>query len=169
MRLLMALIRSGRFSLRIHSNPHSLIYLLILISQVNYYGMIRCCKAFLPILKQQAPSYKGSRILNIASMAGIGKSPMNLSAYCASKHAAAALSSSLRQELQVFGIQVSTVCPSFHGTPLVHTMHNMAQRQWDKMPLEKQQEYGEGKRKRKFCFESAPSHIPIIVRLSSLF
>eukprot|EP00522_Entomoneis_paludosa_P014424 CAMPEP_0172459564 /NCGR_PEP_ID=MMETSP1065-20121228/33233_1 /TAXON_ID=265537 /ORGANISM="Amphiprora paludosa, Strain CCMP125" /LENGTH=42 /DNA_ID= /DNA_START= /DNA_END= /DNA_ORIENTATION= len=42
-------------------------------------------------------------------MAGIVKTAPGISAYGASKHAAVSVSSSLRQELAVFGIQVCTV------------------------------------------------------------
>mmetsp|Transcript_4413 Transcript_4413/g.11119 ORF Transcript_4413/g.11119 Transcript_4413/m.11119 type:complete len:188 (+) Transcript_4413:69-632(+) len=107
--------------------------------------MIRCCKAFLPILKAQASTYgyRGGRIFNIASMAGVMKSAPGISAYTASKHAAVALSSSLRQELEPWGIQVCSVCPSFHRTALVEGMHDNAHQHWKSMPKQLQDEYGE--------------------------
>ena len=40
---------------------------------VNYMGEVRCCKAFLPIFKEQAikKSYTNARIFNMVSMAGM--------------------------------------------------------------------------------------------------
>jgi hypothetical protein len=40
---------------------------------VNYFGQLRCCKAFLPILKDQAVcgKHKGTCILNMTSIAGL--------------------------------------------------------------------------------------------------
>eukprot|EP00527_Entomoneis_sp_CCMP2396_P003736 CAMPEP_0198140672 /NCGR_PEP_ID=MMETSP1443-20131203/3803_1 /TAXON_ID=186043 /ORGANISM="Entomoneis sp., Strain CCMP2396" /LENGTH=388 /DNA_ID=CAMNT_0043803177 /DNA_START=94 /DNA_END=1260 /DNA_ORIENTATION=+ len=115
------------------------------IMDVNFFGVVRCCKGFLPLFKKQAVEriHKGARIFNVSSMAGLVKAANRTSPYAASKHATVAFSSSLRQELQAFGIQVCTVCPSFHGTPLVENIHNTMRADWESMPKEKQEEYGQ--------------------------
>jgi short chain dehydrogenase len=110
--------------------------------------MVRCCKAFLPLLKEQATSgiHTGARILNLTSMAGlISQGAIGLAAYSASKHAANTFSHILRTEVfPSFKIQVTTINPSFHGTPLVHAMGDMASKQWDSLEYSIKAEYGEG-------------------------
>ena len=121
--------------------------LLFFYCTVNYMGMVRCCKAFLPVFKDQAVkrTYRDMRILNVTSMAGLVTGQMGLSAYAASKHAANAFSSCLRMELKMFSIQVTTVNPSFHATPLVDSMPDLATKGWDRLTKSKQEEYGHGK------------------------
>jgi NAD(P)-dependent dehydrogenase (short-subunit alcohol dehydrogenase family) len=115
---------------------------------VNYFGLIRCCKAFLPLFKEQAiqETHTGGRIINITSMAGlISNGVMGMSAYSASKHAANAFSHILRTELlSSYNIQVCTVNPSFHKTPLVDTMGDVLSNIWEKLDPKLKEEYGEG-------------------------
>jgi len=113
---------------------------------VNFFGVVRCCKAFLPLLKEQAieRSYGGSRILNLTSLAGVMPGAPGSAAYGASKHAAQAFSQSLRGELNAFGIQVSTVNPSVHGTPLLKGAAGRLEELWKGLSEEKREEYGEG-------------------------
>lgn len=85
------------------------------------------------------------RILNLTSMAGLVTGSLGMSAYAASKHAANAFSTVLRLELKGFGIQVTTVNPSFHGTPLVNTMGDETTKLWETLDPVKKEEYGEGK------------------------
>lgn len=115
------------------------------VMEVNYMGMVRVCKGFLPILKEQAikRTHTDSRILNIVSMAGIISGP-GLAPYTASKHAAVAFTAGLRMELKCFGIQVSSVNPSFHGTVLVDSMGDVLHKVWDSLPESKREEYGQG-------------------------
>lgn len=107
--------------------------------------MVRCCKGFLPILKKQAieKTHTDSRILNICSMAGIIAGPGG-TPYTASKHASVAFTSGLRLELKGFGIQVSAVNPTFHGTILVDTIGDVLSGVWNNLPEDKRKEYGEG-------------------------
>jgi NAD(P)-dependent dehydrogenase (short-subunit alcohol dehydrogenase family) len=56
------------------------------------------------------------------------------------QHAANAFSSVLRLELKCFGIQVTTVNPSFHGTPLVHSMGDDTSKLWEKLDPTKKEE-----------------------------
>lgn len=130
---------------------------------VNYMGTVRCCKAFLPILKQQAidgchtysssknnaggaivNNNNASRILNITSAAGFVPTGEMCSGYAASKHAVTAFSGGLRLELaSTFGIQVATVCPSFHVTPLLTENPAAIERVWRNQPESIRRSYGE--------------------------
>jgi NAD(P)-dependent dehydrogenase (short-subunit alcohol dehydrogenase family) len=108
--------------------------------------MVRCCKAFLPILKKQSASgaHTGGRIVNVASMAGKVVGGAGFPAYGASKHAAVAFSHGLRIEVAPFGIQVCTLCPTFHGTTLVTDMSRRYDALWKTLPKDMKEEYGEG-------------------------
>lgn len=102
----------------------------------------------MPLLKDQAlykGSYKGSRILNIVSVAGLACSPVGFGSYCPSKHAAQAFSQCLRSELAAFGIQVTTINPTFHRTPIVTNARDTHQHYWNMLPEKSREEYGEGK------------------------
>lgn len=90
-------------------------------------------------------AYSGSRIFNVVSMAGMATGGVGLGSYGPSKHAAQCFSVTLRYELAAFGIQVSTINPSFHSTQLVTGMHDEADRTWAKVSKEKREEYGEGR------------------------
>lgn len=113
---------------------------------VNYIGMVRCCKAFLPLFKEQAfnKTYEYARIFNLSSMAGMISGSPGLAAYHASKHAAVAFSTCLRIELKAFGIQVTTINPSYHNTPLTNTMYLRADRMWETLSPRLKAEYGQG-------------------------
>jgi NAD(P)-dependent dehydrogenase (short-subunit alcohol dehydrogenase family) len=120
--------------------------------------MVRCTKAFLPILKRQSIHglHKGGRILNVASMAGKVVGFGLATAYNASKHAAVAFSHGLRIDMAPFGIQVCTICPSFHGTPIVDTMSEKLKSYWMSLPKEVCAEYGD----EFFNFLSLQSRLP---------
>lgn len=117
-----------------------------MLASVNFYGMVRCCKAFLPILQDQATQRKhiGARIINLISLAGLSALPGGASAYAASKHAAITFSDSLRTELRAFRIQVSTVNPSFHDTPIIPHVQTLKPILWKSLPQETREKYGEG-------------------------
>lgn len=134
--------------LNLHTLLHSYIPRSVFILIVNYIGQVRLCKAYLPIFIDQAIRgihSGGMRIFNITSMAGLVASGLpGFSAYCGSKHAANAFSTILRGELKGFGIQVTTINPSFHGTALVNTMGDKLTTLWDSLEATKKAEYGQG-------------------------
>jgi NAD(P)-dependent dehydrogenase (short-subunit alcohol dehydrogenase family) len=109
---------------------------------VNYFGIIRTVKAFLPMLKSQAKEYKLARVVNVVSMAGLVTGGF-AAPYHGSKFAAEALSSCLRSELRNFNVQVVTINPSFHQTPLVTGMRQKVHEMWNRVPAWKQDDYGE--------------------------
>jgi len=75
------------------------------IMDVNYWGVVRMCKAFLP----QVKSTKGG-LVNIASIFSVIGYP-GQTHYCASKFAVRGFSETLAQELAEEGVSVSAVCP----------------------------------------------------------
>jgi NAD(P)-dependent dehydrogenase (short-subunit alcohol dehydrogenase family) len=85
---------------------------------VNLMGVVRGCRAFLPVLRKQGEG----RIVNIASFAGIANAPC-MGAYSASKAGVISLSETLRAELALTarGVKVSVVCPAFFQTNLMAT------------------------------------------------
>ena len=87
------------------------------IIDINLLGVVRGCKVFAPLLRQQG----GGQLVNIASMAGLVHMP-HAGAYNATKAAVVALSETLQLELEPDGIRVSVVCPAFFRTDLARHM-----------------------------------------------
>lgn len=81
---------------------------------INVKGVINGAYAALPYLKQS----KGSRLVNVASVAGIVGSP-GLATYSATKHAVRGLTEALDAEWTRFGIDVTCVMPFFVETPIL--------------------------------------------------
>ena len=81
--------------------------------EVNVFGLLAVTQAFLPLLgaRRDAAGIPG-RIVNIGSVSGAISVPF-MGAYAATKHAVEALTQGLRRELQIYGIEVSAVEPSF--------------------------------------------------------
>ena len=63
--------------------------------------------------------------------------------YNGSKFAAEAFSTALRHELWPYGIQVATVNPSFHSSPLTHAMGCNLTKEWSALDGDTRQEFGE--------------------------
>jgi NAD(P)-dependent dehydrogenase (short-subunit alcohol dehydrogenase family) len=80
---------------------------------VNVRGPFVATKAAVPALSRSA-----GNIVNIASIAGIGGSPL-LGSYCASKAALIQLTRVAAVELRSVGIRVNAVCPGFADTTMV--------------------------------------------------
>ena len=91
--------------------------------EVNYFALVAVCKEFLPLLKAS----KGSRIINLGSMAGLATCPA-MSSYAASKHAVEGFAKSLRAELRPFGVGVCNVNPGFMQTPLISNSVSAAEK-----------------------------------------
>jgi NAD(P)-dependent dehydrogenase (short-subunit alcohol dehydrogenase family) len=85
---------------------------------INLMGVIRCCRAFAPLLGAD-PMRTGpkGRIINITSASGKFGYPFT-AAYVASKHAVEGYSESLRRELMLLGIDVIIVGPGAVKTPI---------------------------------------------------
>ncbi|KAJ7994522.1 hypothetical protein DPEC_G00250350 [Dallia pectoralis] len=78
--------------------------------EVNFFGTLNVTKTFLPLLRQS----KG-RIVTISSPAGEQPFPC-LAAYGASKAALNLFMSTLRHEMEPWGVKVSTILPSSYKT-----------------------------------------------------
>lgn len=81
---------------------------------VNYFGLLSCCHAALPLMG------KGSKIVNISSACAIFPLPFRAH-YCASKAAVNMLSHGMRMELKGTGIDVTAICPGDVQTNFVKT------------------------------------------------
>lgn len=86
---------------------------------VNLMGVVRGCKAFTPLFKQQ----KSGHFVNIASAAGLLSAPM-MSNYNATKAGVVSLSETLLAELCCDNITTSVVCPAFFQTNLTESMRS---------------------------------------------
>lgn len=89
------------------------------IIDINLLGVVRGCKAFIPLFKSQGHG----KIVNIASMAGLLDMP-SASSYNATKAAVVSLSETLDNELKKDNIDVTVVCPSFFKTNLNQGMRS---------------------------------------------
>src|SRR6266536_1421805 len=80
---------------------------------INFWGTVRMCKAFLPVLRREP----AAQIVNLSSIFGI-VAPAGQTAYAASKFAVRGLSEALRHELEDTGIGVSIVHPGYVKTAI---------------------------------------------------
>lgn len=86
--------------------------------EVNVFGQMAVTQAFLPLLgAKENPGFPPGRIIQISSVGGKFAGPF-LGAYSGSKHALEGLSSALRIELQLYGIDVIVIGPGAIKTPI---------------------------------------------------
>jgi NAD(P)-dependent dehydrogenase (short-subunit alcohol dehydrogenase family) len=81
--------------------------------EVNVFGMLRMVRAFAPVLAKNG----GGAIANMLSVVSWFVFPFNAT-YCASKHAALALTESVRMQLKAQGTQVVAVYAGFIDTDM---------------------------------------------------
>jgi NAD(P)-dependent dehydrogenase (short-subunit alcohol dehydrogenase family) len=87
------------------------------VMETNYFGVLRCTKALLPLMRKQ----RNGCIINVASIAGkIANTP--LGAYAASKFALEAVSESLAQEVKPHNIRVAIVEPGIINTEMANNI-----------------------------------------------
>src|ERR1700722_16963311 len=79
--------------------------------EVNVFGMLRMVRAFAPVLAKNG----GGAIVNMLSVVSWFVSPFNAT-YCASKHAALALTDAVRIQLKAQGTQVVAVYAGYIDT-----------------------------------------------------
>ena len=79
--------------------------------ETNFFGVLRVCRAVLPVLRSQGGGY----LVNISSLAGTFGMPY-AGMYSASKHAVEGLSESLRFEVSRFDIKVVMIEPGDFNT-----------------------------------------------------
>lgn len=80
--------------------------------EVNYFGIVRCIQAIVPQMMRQNMGY----VVNVASVAGFLAAPTH-GGYSATKFAVIGLSEALREEVNPYGIKVTTVNPGPIDTP----------------------------------------------------
>ena len=80
----------------------------------NFYSVMYVMRAVLPVMRNQ----RSGRIINITSLAGI-MGFKHCGAYSAAKFAVEGLSLSVAQEVERFGIKITTVEPGFFRTDLL--------------------------------------------------
>ena len=84
---------------------------------VNLLGVVRGCRTFTPMFKQQ----RSGQIVNVASLAGLVHGP-GMASYNAAKAGVVALSETLHYELGPWGVTTSVVCPAFFRTNLAGSL-----------------------------------------------
>lgn len=83
------------------------------VMDVNLYGVLRVCRAVIPVMRQQ----KSGLIINVSSIAGLMGLPFR-GVYSASKFALEGLTESLSMEMKSFGISVCMVEPGDFKTKI---------------------------------------------------
>lgn len=87
------------------------------ILNINLLGVVRGCRTFIPMFKQQGHGH----IVNVASLAALVLPP-TMALYNTVKAGVLALSETLRSELKPYGITTSVVCPNFFKTNLAASL-----------------------------------------------
>ncbi|KAI6213125.1 hypothetical protein M3Y94_00113300 [Aphelenchoides besseyi] len=107
--------------------------------EVNFYGAVRCTRAFLPLIKET----KG-RVGFTSSVSGRLGTP-GASTYSAAKFALAGYCEAIAGELATFKIQIGLFEPGVFKTPLLDqsAKERRVNYVWNKMPQELRDEYGE--------------------------
>jgi NAD(P)-dependent dehydrogenase (short-subunit alcohol dehydrogenase family) len=80
----------------------------------NFYGVMFVMRAVMPLMRKQ----RSGRIINISSLAGV-IGFKHCGAYSAAKFAVEGLSQAVAQEVEPFGILITTVAPGFFRTDLL--------------------------------------------------
>jgi NAD(P)-dependent dehydrogenase (short-subunit alcohol dehydrogenase family) len=81
--------------------------------EINLKGVVRGCRTFVPLFKEQAHGH----IVNVASLAGLMNLPA-MASYNVTKAGVIALSETLRHELEPYGVHTTVVCPAYFRTNL---------------------------------------------------
>ena len=106
--------------------------------EINTWGTLRVCQAFLPMIRRGAPN---SRIINFASGA-VKANPAGSGAYNMSKHAVVGLTRTLRNELAPFGIEVTAVEPGAVKTHMTANARETTKSIWHNVSEEMNNVYG---------------------------
>lgn len=108
-----------------------------LLFEVNTFGPMRVCQAFLPMIRKGAPN---SRIINFASGA-VRANPACSGSYNMSKWAVEGLTCTLRNELAPFGIQVTSIEPGGVKTHMTANAEETTKDIWMGIPDEVKSTY----------------------------
>ena len=105
--------------------------------EVNTFGPIRVCKAFLPLIHE---SRQSPRIFNVTSGAVRVPTPCN-AMYNMSKSAVEGLTGTLRLELRAFGIQATSIQPGGMKTAMTQNVAESTRQSWESLPAPVRQRY----------------------------
>jgi len=116
--------KEGRFDFLINNAGYSMPGTLENLSiedcqkqmDTNLFGIIRCCKQVLPVMRKQ----KSGRIIGVSSVGGISGTPFN-DIYCASKFAVEGMFESMASLYLNFGIHCILVEPGAIVTKFIET------------------------------------------------
>lgn len=86
------------------------------IVDVNLWGVIYGCRAFLPAMRKRRRGY----VLNVASAAGLVRAPL-MSPYNVTKIGVVGLSETLHAEYKEHGVNVTALCPTFFQTNIMES------------------------------------------------
>jgi NAD(P)-dependent dehydrogenase (short-subunit alcohol dehydrogenase family) len=86
------------------------------IFDINFFGAVRMIKAALPHMRER----RSGQIINISSALGRAAWPFE-AFYCSSKYALEGYTESLRYEMALFGIKISSVQPGFYKSNISKT------------------------------------------------
>ena len=86
---------------------------------INLKGVVRGCRMFVPLFKQQ----RSGHLVNVASLAGIMNLPA-MASYNVTKAGVISLSETLRYELEPYGIHTTVICPAYVKTNLTSGMRS---------------------------------------------
>lgn len=112
------------------------------VMEVNFFGVVAMCKAFLPQLMPQDPhTGRRGRIINMSSAAGTVAGP-TWAPYHASKFALEGFSDTLRREMAQFGVHVSLLEPSFLRTPIIENSTRYVTSTWEAAPQATKERWG---------------------------
>jgi len=106
--------------------------------EINTFGPLRVCQAFLPMIRKGAPD---SRIINFASGA-VRANPACSGSYNMSKWAVEGLTNTLRNELAPFGIEVTSIEPGAVKTHMTANAEETTKSIWSNMSQEVKDVYG---------------------------
>ena len=85
--------------------------------EVNYFGVVKMIKQFLPMLRQSE-----GKIINISSLMGEFSMPLG-SCYSASKFAVEGITECLAYELRPYKVQVTSILPGAHRTGFIDAIN----------------------------------------------
>jgi short-subunit dehydrogenase len=89
--------------------------------EINYLGSVHVARAMVPVLIDSGKRLGGSKLVLIASVAGLRGIP-TLAGYSASKYAVIGFAQALRDELYDEPLEIRVVCPPPVDTPMVKNL-----------------------------------------------
>lgn len=97
--------------------------------EVNMWGQVRVCQAFLPFIREGKPG----RVINYASGA-VRANPPASGLYNMSKHAVSGMTLTMRHELACFGVQVTSIEPGSVDTHMTKDPYETTKNLWREIP-----------------------------------